>query len=59
MKPIFSLISERRYSEIKTMAGTWWLKATAAWQLWNYAAQRAHSQGKPLLRINLDETRIP
>ena len=35
------------------------LQATAAWKLWNLAELTARKAGKPLLRINLDETRIP
>ena len=35
------------------------LQAAAAWKLWNLAELTARKAGKPLLRINLDETRIP
>ena len=34
-------------------------QATAAWKLWNLAELVAREAGKPLLRINLDETRVP
>ena len=34
-------------------------QAAAAWKLWNHAARTAAEAGRPLLRINLDETRIP
>ena len=34
-------------------------QATAAWKLWNLAELVAHEAGRPLLRINLDEIRVP
>ena len=34
-------------------------QATAAWKLWNLAELVAREAGRPLLRINLDETRVP
>ena len=54
----FSCLFVARYSRPERLAGKGWRKAMAAWQLFNFAELTARHRGKPLLRINLDETRI-
>ena len=59
LAPCFSCLSTKRQRSFSRWALLVFPKATAAWKLWNVAELVAREAGRPLLRINLDETRVP